>query len=120
MARRKKQRTRGKKKKLRWTREANDELLSILQFYIERNKSVSYSSKLKWRINERLNLIRSFPCSGQPTSDETARVVVVDNFVLLFEFDATDDCIVVKAIRDGRRDLDFLNTGENDVNDGID
>jgi len=60
----------------------------------------------------------SFPESGQKIENGPGRYVVVEHFVILFE--VIGDYVIVQRVCDGRRDLDFLNTGENDVNDGID
>lgn len=50
-----------------WTKKAKYELTDILQYWIDRNKSNSFSIRLNLLIEEELNLISKFPEIGKPT-----------------------------------------------------
>lgn len=55
------------KYKIVWSIEARLDLIDILEYYIERNKSAAYSKKLNSRINNSIKLISRNPMIGLQT-----------------------------------------------------
>jgi plasmid stabilization system protein ParE len=49
------------KYKIKWSTEAKADLIGILDFYIQRNKSATYSKKLNAEINKSIKLISLNP-----------------------------------------------------------
>lgn len=90
------------KRKIIWTRKANLERKEILEYWIDRNKSLRYSKKLNALFLESINRIRHFPNSGRKTDDNNTRIVLVRNYLLFYEFN--DHEIIIQSVWDGKRD----------------
>lgn len=90
-------------RKIIWTQKANAERKAILEFWIDKNKSKTFSRKLNQLFIETLKLISEHPNIGRQTSEKNTRVSIVRDF---YEITATD--IVVQSIWDGRRDENQL------------
>ena len=52
------------KRKIVWSNRAKNRLYGILEFYIERNKSKSYSIKLYKLLNKEVKLLLKYPDLG--------------------------------------------------------
>jgi len=90
-------------KEIRWTGEAWEEFLRVLQFYDERNQSSRYSEKLERLVWNKLAQVQLFPEIGELVVGESKRRIVIDRvFYILYEIE--DDVIVVYVFRDGQRD----------------
>jgi len=59
--------------KIEWSIEARSDLLDILDFYINRNKSATYSKKLYSKNHKSTRLIAKQPYIGSQTGIETVR-----------------------------------------------
>ncbi len=90
------------KYKIEWSVEARLDLLDILGFYIEKNKSFSYSNKLHTKINRSLSLIAQNPLIGLKTEIESVRALITGFYQIIYEIH--DQTIVVVMIWDCRRD----------------
>ncbi len=63
------------KRKIIWSTRSRIKLYEILDFYIERNKSKSYSIKLYRLISREVKLLQKYPEIGIKTTDEVIRGV---------------------------------------------
>ncbi len=88
--------------KIEWSHEARLDLLDILDFYITRNKSSSYSKKLYSKIHKSTKLIAKQPYIGTQTGIETVRVLITGDYQIIYEI--LDNKIYISMIWDCRRD----------------
>ncbi|MGF7141347.1 type II toxin-antitoxin system RelE/ParE family toxin [Roseimarinus sediminis] len=84
------------KRKIVWSHKAQIKLFQILDFYTERNKSKSYSTKLYKRLIKELPLLVDHPEIGKLTDDDTIRGLIVDVFILFYE--TKTDPIIIHTI----------------------
>ena len=89
-------------RKINWTKEANFERKVILDYWINRNKSKTYSIKLNKLFINTLKQIADNPKIGRKTNFENVRVKIVRDYLLFYEFDTKQ--IKVLSLWDGRRD----------------
>ncbi len=89
------------KRKIVWSNRARIKLLTILEFYTERNKSKTYSKKLYTKFNKELSLLLKQPEIGIKTELESVRGLIVDEFILFYE--VTTEMIIVHALWDSRQ-----------------
>lgn len=95
-------------KRIIWSLKAEKDLETLLIYWKKRNKSNTYSRKLNKKINEAVLIISQFPESGKPTTDKTARIKVVSNYLIIYE--VLLNKIVILTIWDSRqnpKNLDF-------------
>ena len=92
------------KRKIVWSDRAKKRLYRILEFYIERNKSKSYSIKLYKLLNKEVKLLLKYPDLGLKTSEESVRGLIIDTFIIYYE--VTEDKIIIHTIWDCRQDPD--------------
>ena len=69
-----------------WTLKAKKELLEILQYWINRNKSNNYSLKLNSLIEDQLNLILEQPKIGRKTDIPNVYIKIIHKYLLYYEF----------------------------------
>lgn len=84
-----------------WTSRASEELNDILEFYINRNKSTSYAEQLLDLIDKNLLLVQKFPEIGRITEDQRSRILVIKEFLLIYEI--SDNKIVILSFWDGKQ-----------------
>jgi len=94
------------KRKIIWSHRAKIKRYEILKFYLERNKSNTFSRKLNNRINKELKLLHKFPDLGIKTNIEGVRGLIIDNYILFYEI--SDKLIIVHYIWDSRQDPEHL------------
>ncbi|MBA4408870.1 MAG: type II toxin-antitoxin system RelE/ParE family toxin [Bacteroidota bacterium] len=94
------------KLKIVWSQRANIKLFEILDFYTNRNKSTSYSTKLYKRFSKELTLLYKQPDLGKATDIESIRGLIVDEFILFYEI--TKDRIIVHTVWDCRQNPEDL------------
>lgn len=94
-------------KQIIWTPKAKNELIEILQYWIERNGSNSFSKKLNGLIEDELKLISEFPKIGRKTDISNVRVKAIQKYLLYYEFN--ESILFVLTIRHQKRDPDTLN-----------
>lgn len=94
------------KRKIIWSQRANIKLFEILDFYTNRNKSKSYSTKLYKRFIKELNLLYKQPDLGRATDLESIRGLIVEEFILFYEI--SKDQIIVHTVWDCRQNPEDL------------
>ena len=92
------------KHKIVWSDRAKKRLYGILEFYIERNKSKSYSIKLYKLLNKEVKLLLKYPDLGLKTSEESVRGLIIDTYIIYYE--VTVEKIIIHTIWDCRQDPD--------------
>jgi len=90
------------KYKIEWSIEARLDLIDILEFYINRNSSNSYSKKLNSKINRSLKLITNNPLIGLKSQIESVRALITVDYQIVYEI--SDNIILIVMIWDCRRD----------------
>lgn len=96
--------------KISWTIEAEIDLTEILEFYINRNKSVVYSRKLYAKIKKDISTISKNPKLGIRTDFESARALITGDYQIIYEI--MDDNIVISMIWDCRRNPEDKKIGK--------
>jgi len=96
--------------KIEWSTLARIDLLEILEFYIDRNGSSSYSKKLNSKIKKSLVLISKNPNIGMRTDFENVRVLITGNYQIIYEI--IEEVILVSMIWDIRRNPDDKRIGK--------
>ncbi len=89
------------KYKIDWSLDARLDLIDILEFYIERNGTATYSRKLNSKINKSLRLISKNPLIGTQTDYETVRALIAGNYQIIYEI--SDHLILIIMIWDCKR-----------------
>jgi toxin YoeB len=90
------------KRKIIWSTRSKVKLYAILEFYIERNKSKSYSIKLYKLISREVKLLQKYPELGLKTTDDSIRGLIIENYILYYEI--TEGSIIIHTIWDNRQD----------------
>lgn len=85
-----------------WTVSAQTERREILDYWVKRNKSKTYSIKLNKLIITALKEISKSPFIGRKTEIEDVRVKIVRDYLIFYEISPKK--IFVLSIWDGRRD----------------
>lgn len=98
------------KRKIEWSREAKNDLFTILKFYKERNGSTSYSIKLNYNFNKSLQLIANYPNIGTETNYKTVRVLITGDYQIIYE--VFDQLILVIMLWDCRKNPTDKKIGE--------
>jgi toxin YoeB len=93
-------------KKIVWSALAAHKRKKILQYWITRNKSKTYSIKLNTLFREAELLILDYPLIGKPTNEPSVRFKVIRNYLLFYEI--TEAEIRILTIWDSRQDPDQL------------
>lgn len=88
-------------RKIIWSTNAKADRIEILDYWIKRNKSNSYSKKLNLLFREAINLVAKNPTIGHVTIKENVRVKIVKQFLIIYEI--TEDSIHIHSIFDNRR-----------------
>ncbi len=88
--------------KINWSREARLDLIDILEYYLNRNKSATYSKKLNAKINRSVNLLSKNPLLGTRTNFDTVRALVTGDYQIIYEI--FDQMILIIMLWDCRRD----------------
>ena len=89
-------------KQVIWSKLALQERYSILDYWIKRNKSVSYSKRLNQIFIDTADLIRKHPRIGKQTELTGIRYKIIGDY--LFTYRETIDCIEILTIWDSRQD----------------
>lgn len=85
--------------KIIWPVKAKKELIEILQYWIERNKSNNFSLKLNSLIESQLNLIIEQPKIGRKTDIPNVYIKVIHKYLLYYEF--INNTLYILTIRHG-------------------
>ena len=85
-----------------WTRTADVQLVGVLEYWVRRNKSSSYSKNLLKLVAERTLQISENPFIYKSTDYKDVRVTSLRNFSIYYK--VTEDQIIVTAFWDNRQD----------------
>ena len=95
-------------KKIEWTQTSIQDRFKIYQFWAQRNKSDSFSTKLELLFNEAAKLIAEFPEIGTETDLPDLRVKVIKSYKLFYLNQAGKIQIVrIWDSRQNPEDLEF-------------
>lgn len=94
-------------KRIIWTKRADRTFTQILEFYIKRNGSKTYSRKLQKEIQSILETLLKQPLLGIKTEKERLRVLIYDNFKIFYEL--SDNYLIVHLIWDCRQTPEDIN-----------
>lgn len=91
-------------KQIIWSRFAQNDRLCILDYWIKRNKSNTYSKRLNQIFENTAELISKYPKIGKQTELPDIRYKIVKDY--LFTYRETKDHIEILIIWDSRQDPD--------------
>lgn len=89
-------------KQIIWSRLAHNDRLNILDYWLQRNKSISFSKKLNQVFENTADLISKHPQIGKQTDIQHIRVKIVTDY--LFTYRETEHSIEILTIWDSRQD----------------
>jgi len=87
---------------VRWTRTADIQYVGILEYWLKRNKSDTYSRKLIKIVTERTKQLAETPFIYKKADFKDTRVASVGNFSIFYK--VTNDEILITAFWDNRQD----------------
>lgn len=90
------------KKKIIWSNRAEEEFKNILEFYIERNKSLTYSLKLIDSVEALTTLLIKNNYLGRLTENGITRVLIKGNYLIFYEVHKST--IEIVSVWDNRQD----------------
>ncbi|WP_375579755.1 type II toxin-antitoxin system RelE/ParE family toxin [Marivirga tractuosa] len=89
-------------RKVIWTKTADIQFIGILEYWVNRNKSNTYSKKLISLVSQKTKLIAESPYIYKPTDYKDIRVASLENFSLYYS--VTEKHIIIYAFWDNRQD----------------
>lgn len=93
-------------RKIIWSYRAKIKRYEILEFYIKRNGSNTYSIKLNKKINSNLKLLETQPSLGIKTDIEGVRGLIIKDLTIYYEI--FDEKIIVHTIWDCKQNPNDL------------
>ena len=94
------------KRNVVWTRTADLQFIGILEYWVKKNKSSTYSKKLVKLVSERTKQIAEKPLIYKATDFKDIRVASLGNFSIYYKF--SDEQIIVTSFWDNRQDTKQL------------
>lgn len=85
-----------------WAKRAQQDREALLLYWNERNKSKVYSKKLNRLFIQAVEILANYPQLGRKTDNEKARMKIVKDYFLIYEFD--DKELRILSIFDTRQD----------------
>ncbi len=85
-----------------WTRIADIQFVGILEYWVKRNQSNTYSKKLLKLVTERTSQIAEQPFLYKKTDFKDVRVAPLGNFNIYYK--VYDEKIIITAFGDNRQD----------------
>lgn len=89
-----------------WTKTADLQFVGVLEYWVNRNKSPTYSKRLVKLVSKITNQISQRPLIYQSTAFKEIRVVSMGHFSMYYK--VTDDQIIIVAFWDNRQDPEKL------------
>lgn len=89
-----------------WTKEGLENKLEILSYWLQRNKSSHYSTKLDKIFKGAMKEIAKFPNLGKPTRREGINYLIVGEYLMFYRYNI--ETLEVLHIWDTRRDPNRL------------
>jgi plasmid stabilization system protein ParE len=87
--------------KIEWSIEARQDLISILEFYIQRNGNATYSKKLNSKIKKSIKLLSKNPLIGTQSEIDSVRALITGDYQIIYEI--FDKLILIIMVWDCRR-----------------
>ena len=97
-------------RKIVWSKEARSDLYDILDFYIKRNKTATYSKKLNAKINKSILLLSQNPSLGTITDFDSVRAHVTGDYQIIYEI--FNQLILIIMVWDCRRNPEDKRIGQ--------
>ncbi len=94
-------------RKIIWSHKARIKLTQILEFYIKRNNSKTYSIKLFKQFQKNIKLLKKQPNLGIKTDISDVRSLIIGEFIVFYEI--TDELIIIHTLWDCRQNPKDLN-----------
>jgi toxin ParE1/3/4 len=88
--------------RLRYTLPALADLATILDYIADR--SPQGADRVHARIRSLTDLLQQYPLAGAATEDPTVRRIATTPYPYLIFYEATDDEVIIHAVRHGARD----------------
>jgi len=88
--------------KVVWSVRAQRERFEILEYWVNRNKSKTYSRKLYQLFRIGMKKVAEMPVSGIPTENPDVRIKIVKDYLIYYHINASKT-IEVLTIWDSRR-----------------
>lgn len=85
-----------------WTRTADIQFVGILEYWLKRNESNTYSKKLIARVSKITRQISAKPHIFKLTGFKETRMAAMGNYNIFYQ--ATDERIIITAFWDNRQD----------------
>ena len=73
--------------KIEWTHFAKQQRDDIFEYWNNRNKSKTYSKKLRIIIKEKTNQLKIYPLLGKKIIDKNTRMLVFKNYSLVYHYE---------------------------------
>ena len=89
-----------------WTKTADLQYVGILEYWVKRNKSNTYSKKLVKLVSERTKQIAQKPFIYKPTDYEDIRAASLGNYNIYYK--VLKEQIIISAFWDNRQDPEKL------------
>ena len=89
------------KRNVVWTKTADLQYVGILEYWVRKNKSNSYSKKLLKLVSERTKQIAERPFIFKSTDFKDIRVAALGNFSIYYK--VTEEQIIVTSFWDNRQ-----------------
>jgi len=96
--------------KIEWSIEAEQDLVRILEYYVQRNGNNTYSKKLYAKINKTLSIISKRPNIGIMSDYESVRALITGDYQIIYLI--SKDVIIVTMLWDCRRDPQDMKIGK--------
>ena len=90
------------KRNVAWTKTADLQFIGILEYWVKRNKSNTYSKKLLKLVSERTKQIAENPLIYKKTDFKDTRITSLGNFSIFYK--VFDEEIIITAFWDNRQD----------------
>lgn len=88
-------------KKVIWSKKAQEDRITILQYWIKNNQSNTYSIKLFSDFNACVDLIEQYPRLGKATNRPDTRILVIYDYWIIYVIKTNS--IIVARIWDVRQ-----------------
>lgn len=97
-------------RQVRWTTRALYDKFDILEYWIKRNRSTTFSKKLDQLFDNALNQLIKFPEQGKKSDYKDIHIKIVRSYLIYYLIE--DQFITVVRIWDARRDPKKFKIGE--------
>lgn len=87
---------------IRWTSTAEVQFLSVLEYWIERNKSITYAEKLSELVWEKTRFLAQNPLASPQAGFPDTRKAVMGHYSIFYKIVRSE--IIVTAFWDNRQD----------------